>query len=289
MKKHMRIFWTSILFFTLGFALLAGSFYVITPKQAEASITVSPLRVVFEGRTRSADIMLLNLSGEENTYRVGWVYNRQKEDGQYDRMESPLNPEHNPADYIVFSPRQVTIPPSGRQKVRLSLRRPADLPDGEYRAHMIFQKLPGEGTDPSLGAQEEGMSLSMIVTLGFSIPVIVRQGDYDAQITMSSPRFLTAQQANRDDGDPRLEVTLNRTGKHSTLGRMIVTWDQSDKPNKRVGLLNNVSIFPEIDKRIVRIRLTEKSIPSGNLTVSYVGEGPQRGVIFSETTIPVGQ
>ncbi len=287
MKNWYNIILKSSLCFLLGFALMAGAVFALTPKTSHANLTISPLRIIFEGRQRAAEVMLLNLSQEENTYRVGWIYNKMNETGQYERVEESLTPGHDTADFVLFSPRQVTIPPSGRQKVRLSLRRPPDLPDGEYRAHMIFQKLPKEGGEPSIGTPEKGMRISMNVVLGFSIPVIVRQGEYDAQITMSNPRFIPVPEAKGDK--PRLELELNRTGKHSTLGRVIVTWDQATNPGKRIGILNNVSIFPEMKKRIIRIQLNENSIPSGNLTVSYVGDGPQRGIIFSEMAIPVGQ
>ena len=147
MKNWIRITQTSALCFALGFVLMATGLYVFYPKVGQASLTISPLRVVFEGRQRSAEVMLLNLSQEENTYRVGWIYNKMDEDGQYERVDQTLTPGYDVADFVLFSPRQVTIPPSGRQKVRLSLRRPPDLPDGEYRAHMIFQKLPKENAD----------------------------------------------------------------------------------------------------------------------------------------------
>lgn len=286
MKNWINILYKSSLSFALGFLLVAGALYAFVPSTGNAGLTISPLRVIFDGRQRAGEVMLLNLSQEENTYRMGWIYNRMDETGHYKRIESTLTPGYDIADMIAFSPRQVTIPPSGRQKIRLSLRRPPDLPDGEYRAHMIFQKLPKDG-DPSIGAPTKGMRLTMNVVLGFSIPVIVRQGEYDAQITMSDPRFIPASVGGEDYH--QLEVVLNRTGKHSTLGRVIVTWDQATNPGKRIGLLNNVSIFPEMEKRIVKIKLNEKSISSGNLTVSYVGDGPQRGTIFSEMTIPVGQ
>ena len=285
----LKTIFLSALFFLAGLVFPPVAYHSIAPGVAHANITVSPLRVIFDGRTRSAEVMLLNMSTEENTYRIGWVYNKQQENGQYERIDTPLNPDFDPAQFIKFSPRQVTIPPSGRQKVRLSLRKPADLPDGEYRAHMIFQNLPDDNADPSIGPPAEGVSIGFSVTLGFSIPVTVRQGEYDAQVNITNPRFLSPADVGSKETQPFLEITLNRTGKHSTLGRVIVTWDRSEKEGKRVGILNNVSLFPEIGKRITRIPLSENAISGGNLTVTYHGDGPQKGQILAQTVIPVGQ
>lgn len=272
----------------LTFILLMAFVFCTNPKPVEASLTISPLRVVLEGRSRSAEVMLLNLSKQTNTYRLGWIYNKMDETGHYTRVAESLTPDMDVAKYVVFSPRQVSIPPGGRQKVRLSLRRPPELADGEYRAHLIFQKLPDENTKASApAAPERGMSLSMEVLVGFSIPVIVRTGEYDAAAEIVNPHFIPLDQSK--SGKPEIGMIIKRTGKHSTLGRVTVHWDGSDKPDKRIGLLNNVSIFPEMNERIVNVTLNVDAIPGGNITIRYTAEGPEQGIIYTEKTFPIGR
>lgn len=267
--------------------VFCGTFFW-APKSADASLTISPLRIVLEGRNRSAEVMLLNLSKQTNTYRLGWIYNKMDESGHYTKIKETLSPEMDVAKYVVFSPRQVSIPPSGRQKIRLSLRRPPELPDGEYRAHLVFQKLPGENSKASAPDDpKRGVSLNMEVLVGFSIPVIVRIGEYDSSAEITNPHFISAAQSKT--GKPQIGMTLKRTGKYSTLGKITIHWDGSDKPDGRIGLLNNVSIFPEMKERAVNVHLNVGAIPGGNITIRYEAEGPQRGITYAERTFPVGQ
>lgn len=95
----------------LTFILLMAFVFCTNPKPVEASLTISPLRVVLEGRSRSAEVMLLNLSKQTNTYRLGWIYNKMDETGHYTRVAESLTPDMDVAKYVVFSPRQVSIPP----------------------------------------------------------------------------------------------------------------------------------------------------------------------------------
>ncbi|MBN8520803.1 MAG: molecular chaperone [Alphaproteobacteria bacterium] len=271
-------------------SLVMGMIICLPLTSAQAHLTISPLRVVFDGRTRSADIMLINTSPETNTYRMRWVYNVMDTYGSYKRADVTLTPAFDVAEGVIFSPRQVTLPPEGRQRVRLSLRRPAELPDGEYRAHLVFQKLPNEN-DPALRQKQDnppkrGQTLALNVLMGFSIPVIVRQGDYDADISISKPEFVPGTTEN--GGKPQIKLTLSREGKHSSIGRVIVTWDKSKDPYKRIGVLNNVSVFPEIKERILNIDLLEPNVSGGTVTVTYYGDGPQKGEILAEKTFQMG-
>lgn len=131
------------------------------------------------------------------------------------------------------------------------------------------------------------MSLSMEVLVGFSIPVIVRTGEYDAAAEIVNPHFIPLDQSK--SGKPEIGMIIKRTGKHSTLGRVTVHWDGSDKPDKRIGLLNNVSIFPEMNERIVNVSLNVDAIPGGNITIRYTAEGPEQGIIYTEKTFPIGR
>lgn len=283
MQQKRRTF--SKIFPRFSAIFLALCFLVISAESL-ASLTITPLRVVFTGRDRTAEIVLINTSGKTNTYRMGWMHNRQKDDGYYEEIETPLNPDYNPEDMILFSPRQVTIPPGGRQRVRMSLRRPAEMPDGEYRAHLRFQKLAPEAAPNPGNKDAPGMDLSITVNLGFSIPVIVRQGTHDAAAHINDIRFIPANQDPK--GEAKLELHLNRTGIHSTIGRVKAYWQPPEGKKVRIGQMNNVVLYPEINRRFVRLRLEIPEIRGGQIQIVYEGDGADRGIIFDEVTIPVG-
>lgn len=107
-------------------------------------LMVHPTRVVFDGNTRTAQIDVINSGTETMTYRISLIRRRMTDTGEFVPVESAHEQERFADEMIRYSPRQVVIPPGGTQAVRLQLRKPANLEDGEYRSHLLFQALPPE-------------------------------------------------------------------------------------------------------------------------------------------------
>lgn len=263
--------------------VLAG-FLFVPVKPAISGLLIMPTQAVFGSRDRTADITVVNTSSETGTYRMGWMYYKQQEDGSYKRVKGPLDPNFDADSMIVFSPRQVTLPPKGRQRIRMSLRRPPNLPDGEYRAHLKVQQI---GSQNSIGAKTtNGVDTKVNVNVGFAVPIIVRQGEDNTKVSISSPQFTPPPGGN--DTRPRLNITLNRTGNQGAMGRLKVYWTPKGGKEKEVGTLNNVNIYSEITKRTARIPLKENNINSGTIRILYEGDGPDDGKVFDNRSFPIG-
>lgn len=275
MKKLLQSF--ILTFVVLATCVIAGA--------ASASVMISPIYVIFDGRTRSAEVTLLNTTNQTNVYRLSWTYNHQREDGSYEKLDAAPAGQPDPATFIRFSPRQVTIPPQGRQSVRLQLQRPADLPDGEYRIHLTFKQMPKD-VPMADRTPTQGVSVGLRVALGISMPVIVRQGEYDARTTIADARFVAAGK-DKNTKNPQLMVKIARTGKHGTYGRLRVFWNDGSN-EKQIGELNNFAVYADNPARVGYIPLTTNSIPSGKLRIVYEGDGPQRGKVFSEQVVNIG-
>lgn len=270
--------------FTYLFIFL-GLIGVVVPGAVFANVMISPIYIIFSDRDRSAEVTLFNTSSTSNVYRLAWTYKRQKEDGSYTNLVGPLDAAHDPATFMRFSPRQVMLPPGAKQKIRIQLQKPADLPDGEYRMHLELQRLPN--MDSVKSTQEKDIQMHLNVFLGISMPVIVRQGVYDARTEIVDARFVTRKVTEGGSGKPELMVKVTRTGKHGTYGRLRAFW-QHDGQEEQVGALNNFSIYAENPDRIGYVQLSLDSIPSGALRIVYEGDGPQRGKIYTEQTIRIG-
>jgi hypothetical protein len=216
---------------------------------------VAPPRVVFEGRTRTAEITLVNTGARPATYRVSFVQLRMDENGVTKEIETAEEGELFADGLVRFSPRQVTLEPKAAQTVRLQVRKPADLPPGEYRSHLLFRAPPpvaAPGADGSAPAPAEGMSIQLIPIYGISIPIIVRHGELSAVVTMSG---LALSPPVGTDTTPFLRLRMVRTGQMSAYGNLTVTFQpQGGKPTV-VGQANGVAVWAPYGARNVGIPL----------------------------------
>jgi P pilus assembly chaperone PapD len=266
--------------------LMAALFLILPVTAARADLTITPLRVVFEGRTRSATVELLNITNTTNSYRLSWKEMKiDPKTGRFILMPVDENDPHSVGKMVIFTPRQVTIAPHGHQTIRLSLRRPADLPPGEYRAHLVMTRLAKLGPERQEDAKELNMSLK--VNLGFSIPIIVRSGDDKGlKISLTSPN-LHMSKSKRHPG-PELGITIHRDAGHfSSYGTLKVYWQNEQGREQQIGEMNNVALYPETESRTMDIALSQNPT-SGMLKVVYEGKYESEGKTWAEKSFPIG-
>lgn len=253
---------------------------------ARADLTITPIRVVFEGRDRSATIELINLTDRTNTYRLKWLEMKMGKSGRFELGPADEDSPYSFTKMVLFTPRQVTIEPRGHQTIRLSLRRPADLPPGEYRAHLSMIRLARQGPEkPDPNAKD--LSMEMKVNLGFSVPVIVRSGDdRDLKISLISPKLgLTP---DKVAPKPLLNIDVHReTGKFSTYGTVHVYWTPKKGSEKEIGVAGNVALYPELDTRTINVPLKENPT-DGSLRIVYRGKYESEGKTWAEKSFPIG-
>jgi fimbrial chaperone protein len=163
----------------LATLLLAGFAVAIASAAGPSgTVLISPKRVVFSGRARSAEVNLANPGETPVTYRIELVERRMLADGQLEPLPEGVTGDRSARALLSYSPHQVTVMPQSSQTVRLLLRKPADLPPGEYRSHLLCRAIPpansrsGAASDPT--AQQ--LHIQLFVNPGVAIPVIVRQG-----------------------------------------------------------------------------------------------------------------
>lgn len=231
---------------------------------AQARVDLVPRIIVMEERDRAAEITVLNLSSEVRDVEVDIIdYRQLTPEGNYEPLSSPLNPAFNHQDIVRFSPRTFTLGPNGKQKVRISLRKPADLADGEYRFHARALSYPH---DPKSPEGEGRMRIQVGMNVGIAIPVIVRNGELSAESKLSEFELLTPSQANSTK--PALKFKAARDGNASTLGQITVGWAKDGNNYEQIGIITNFNVFTEINERIGKVPL-DVFPTSGTLRVSY--------------------
>ena len=256
-------------------ALIAGAFatLAVSGAHAQGDLLVAPTRVEIDGRG-SAQVILSNIGAEEATYRVSLELRRMNTDGTLDEVapEQVTPAEEAALEMVRFSPRRVVLPPGQPQTVRVSARPDPALPDGEYRAHMMFQALPRVRaiTEEDAAAAAGDIAIRLIPVYGITIPVIIRKGQLEAVAALSNPRIVT------EEGVPLLRIDMTRTGDRSTFGEIRVIKPGLPDP---VLLARGIAIYTEVGIRHLALPLTPEQaaeMRSGNLRFEY-RELPEKG------------
>jgi len=221
---------------------------------AGAQVSISPTRVVFEGRTRTASVTLINRGNEASTFRISFEHKRMTEDGQFETIKNPKPGEIFSDQMIRYSPRQVDLPPGQSQVVRLLLRKPPNLADGEYRSHMLFREVPEQSSqsiEQQTGKQKQ-MIISIKPVLGISIPVIVRQGNTSAEAQLVKNEL---QNISPDMTKGMLVLKIKRTGNSSVYGDILATYHKNDNDKKGVivAQVNGIAVYTPNDTRTLNL------------------------------------
>lgn len=276
----------------LGLALLCVGISVSTPKQVLAQgggdLVVSPTRIVFESRTRSAKVTLANRGSATSTFRISLIDMSMDDNGQM-REAGPDDKNLSSAKSLIrFAPRQIDIAPGGTQVVRLSLRKPAKLADGEYRSHMFFRAVPTEGAGRNVTDDtplEKGeLRIQLIPIYGITIPVIVRNGQLiaDAGLINMNMQDATADQPQK------LAIELTRNGSKSTFGDVVAAYRPAGGGDEIiVGRISRLAVYtPNAKRRVVMTLRVPDGVElksGGTIHVSYRQTEEEGGKILAQS------
>jgi P pilus assembly chaperone PapD len=198
---------------------------------AQDALQILPTRVVMNSET-SADLTLINKGSDAGTYRILLRNIRTDDDGQFHEAAEAQEGELFADEFIRFSPRLVTVGAASNQKVRLIVRKPRDLPPGEYRTHMVFQSLPKEAPSALDNSQEVRVSVDPIIEV--SIPIIVRHGSLNAGVEFGALEFAD---------DNLLSMEIKRSGTRSVYGDVEVFVNGGSSKGVQAGFVKGVSVY----------------------------------------------
>lgn len=261
-------------------ALFGVAFALVLPSQtiAAGDLLVAPTRIVLDG-PRGAEVVLNNIGAETATYRISLELKRMREDGSLEDIEldSASPAERATLDMLFYSPRRVTLPPNQPQTIRIGVRAPEGLPDGEYRAHLLFRAVrdPVPAVVDPAAPPASGVSISLTPIYGVTIPIIVRQGSLTATAAIANPRI-------ESTGDEHaLRFDLSKQGNRSVYGEVIV-----ERPGAAEPLLQarGIAIYAERDSRVVTIPISAEMATAmrGPVTVRYVEDRDLGGATIAE-------
>lgn len=260
-----------------GLSLLAPALLFMSPpaQAGVGDLLVAPTRIVLDGR-RGTEVILNNIGDDVATYRISVELRRMTPEGRLVDVEVPNAAEQTAQDMILYAPRRVTLPPGQPQSIRLSVRAPEGLPDGEYRVHMLFRAVPAPR--PAVAPQKiEGVAFQLTPIYGVTIPVIVRFGNLEAKAGLANIRKVI------EDGKPAIALDISRSGDRSTFGEVRVLKAGVAEP---IALIRGVAVYTELDKRSVTIPIDPAHVAQaiGQVTVQYIEPTDTGPVTIAETT-----
>jgi hypothetical protein len=222
-----------------------------------------------EGRERSSELVLVNRGDSIATYRLSIVEMRMDAHGHLERVPVNETVPTSAKGMIRFSPRQVTISPGGSQRVRVAIVKPAGLPEGEYRSHLLLEAVPS-GIQSLSTNDSTALSVRFNVVGAVTLPVIVRHGQLDAAASLGQPELRNGQ----------VLVNLKRTGDRSIRGDVTVQFQAAgSKKRIQVGLVRELPVYSPNTERLVQIAVKWPpgvSPAGGNLIVSFTEPGTSK-------------
>lgn len=275
---------------------LAG---ISAPALAGGDLLVAPTRVVLDG-PRGTEVFLNNVGAQPATYRISMELKRMLPSGQVEDVaaDAATDKEKSTLAMISYAPRRVTLAPNQPQAIRIGIRPPADLPDGEYRAHILFRAIPDAVVpQPVTAAPAQGVSIALTPIYGVTIPIIIRKGSLKVTTAISGvqkvkidPGSNEVVSASARPGDAApidaISFTLARSGERSTFGRIRLSKPGVAKPLFEA---RGIAVYTEVSSRVVTLPIPPEVAAQlvGPTKLEYLEDSETGGGMIAEAQVVI--
>lgn len=255
------------LFVVISFIFVVCTSDSYAQQEGRPGLLVTPTRIVLEGRNRSTSVSLANNGNATAKYKVDLVEKRMNEDGSIVDVDKPMAGELSAKDIIRISPRRFTMEPNGHQNIRILVRKPENLPAGEYRSHLNIAIVPDE--DPQEAKKqtgEESLSILIKANFGVTIPVIIRHGDLSASGKINNISMV------KEEGKQYAVFSVLREGNKSLYGDINIKYTNTEGKEFILKSLGGIAVYAPNKKRDFKILLDIPEgvkIGKGKIEVSY--------------------
>lgn len=261
-------------------SILLGCLLTFSVNSVHAqNVIINPNRIIFDGKKRADQVLVNNPSNEQQTYRVTFENLEMLDDGRFKEIKKGT--EGKFADKMIrYSPRTFSLEPKSSQVVRLQLRKPAKLADGEYRSHMKVSVVP-KAEAPTV-QQKEGVNIKIQVHYGVTIPIIVRNGKLSFKTNVAD--FKLDKQLKKKKAVAK--VKIDRTGDRSVYGDLSIIYIDKNKETTVLKFLPGVSIFTPNTFRTFEVQFDipdDIDLSQGKVEVRYIDR--ETGLVSSSKSI----
>ena len=243
-----------------------------------------PTRFVLGPTERTVTVDIINKGDARGAYRIELIDMLMPEDGSIRQLEEGESEPYSLRKFARISPRRAEISPDGVQKVRINIRRPRGLADGEYRSHLKVTLTEDNLDSAEEESPKDKVSIKIKSRLAFTIPIIIRQGEttYHVAIEDAGLFYTSAADGKRS---PMLNLLLSHEGTRSSMGDIKVYYIDPGGKSTVVSFHPGVAVYRTADRRRVRVPLSVPeglTLDKGKLRITYVEKEDEGGKLIAE-------
>jgi hypothetical protein len=181
---------------------------------AEA-VSVSPTALYIDSRSRKGMMTLYNPGSLPEEIRIGFAFGYPVSDAlgtvTVEVVDKAPPGEPSAASWMRVFPRRLILQPGQRQVIRVMVRPPAGLADGEYWSRIIISSRGGQ---PPIEQSQGSVSMQLNVETVMVMAANYRQGEVNTGLEVTSAS------AERSGAEVMLQVDMQRTGNAALLGQL---------------------------------------------------------------------
>ena len=237
----------------------------------QASLMLYPTRFVLDERQRNVSVDIINKGDARGSYRIELIDMKMPENTAIRQIGKDEIDPYSLRKFTRISPRRAVLKPNEIQKVRILIRRPKDLPDGEYRSHLKVTLTETDLDKVESNSADKNMSITIKPRLAFTIPIIFRQGNTVNKVAIEQAK-VTYHKDDSDKNKPMLDILFSHEGTRSAMGDINVIHTDNKGVDTTVNFFPGVAIYRTTPRRLVSVPLSvpeNVNISKGKLHITY--------------------
>ncbi len=246
------------------------------PGAAQAAtkmLMINPVRMIFTDRQRSITANVINTSQESITYKLSLVTMRKGANGKLYKPETETEEEQMVKKMIRFAPRRATIEAGKRQVVKLMVRKPRELPRGEYQTRLRLTPLSSDKSSSAKvdNSERTGTAIDLDIIVESTFPIIIQHGGLTADV---APQAIAVKDFPQAPAGIAAVVSFSRSGDGSAFGNVFLRFIPNDRPgdSREIGRSQGLAIYLPDTEKTVTIPLTgisRQELSTGTVRVEY--------------------
>lgn len=215
----------------------------------KAGLMIYPVRIILDNGTKNAELVVKNNGYAKGGYKVEIVDVSMPEDGAIYIMDSDQKDDFSAKDFMRTSPKSFSIEEFKSQIIRIAVKPPIDLIDGEYRSHVkILLSNNDLDKEDNVNNTESMSKLLVDNKISMIIPVIYRHGKTDYNISIDNIIFSRNVKIDKSTTS-FIDINLKRIGNRSSTGNIEINYIDDNNKKFLLKTLKDVVIYRSTEKR----------------------------------------